>query len=394
MLPVTIEGRPLRSIRYELPVASAQVKSAILLAGLYATAETTVVEPSVTRDHTELMLARRGCASGGRRARRACGPSTASSRSRSTCRATSPRPPPFIVGGDAAPGLGAAHPRGQRQPDAHRPARRPRAHGGPRHRLQPPHRQRRAGRPTSRCDTQSWSRRTSMPREVPSLVDELPLFALAASMAHGDSVVTGAGELRAKETDRVEPTTEALRAVGRHIRATTDGFHVRGVPTRVRGGTVDSRGDHRIAMLGAVAGLGVAGGRRDRGRRVRGSKLPRFLRPARLAARSLHTRMIVAIDGPAGAGKSTVARALAERLGYRYLDTGAMYRALTWLALREAAAARPRRRAGRAGARATRSSWTSAAASTSRASTSRRRSGSRGSTAVVPSSPGIRRCER
>ena len=64
-----------------------------------------------------------------------------------------------------------------------------------------------------------------------------------------------AEELRAKESDRIESTTEALRAVGSHIRATDDGFRIRGVPTRIRGGVVDSRGDHRIAMLGAIAGL-------------------------------------------------------------------------------------------------------------------------------------------
>jgi len=74
-------------------------------------------------------------------------------------------------------------------------------------------------------------------------------------MARGDSVVRGAGDLRAKETDRIETTTEALGGIGAHIKATEDGFHVRGVPARLRGGVVNTRGDHRIAMLGAVAGL-------------------------------------------------------------------------------------------------------------------------------------------
>ena len=100
-------------------------------------------------------------------------------------------------------------------------------------------------------------------------------------------------------------------ALGAHIRATPDGFVVRGVPTRLRGGTLDARGDHRIAMLGAVAGLGVARGRRGEGRRGRGSKLPRLLRPPRIRC-ATSTLVIVAIDGPAGAGKSTVARRLAR----------------------------------------------------------------------------------
>lgn len=94
------------------------------------------------------------------------------------------------------------------------------------------------------------------PEEVPALVDELPLFALAAGMARGESVVTGAQELRVKESDRVESVKDALRPLGVHIEARHDGFRVRGVPSRPRGGgVVEARGDHRIAMLGAVAGL-------------------------------------------------------------------------------------------------------------------------------------------
>jgi 3-phosphoshikimate 1-carboxyvinyltransferase len=86
-------------------------------------------------------------------------------------------------------------------------------------------------------------------------VDELPLFALAAGCARGESVVRGAGELRAKETDRIETVTTALRALGIHIAASDDGFRVRGVPARPRGGTMNSDGDHRIAMLGGTAGV-------------------------------------------------------------------------------------------------------------------------------------------
>jgi 3-phosphoshikimate 1-carboxyvinyltransferase len=90
---------------------------------------------------------------------------------------------------------------------------------------------------------------------VPALIDELPLLALAACHARGDTVVRGASELRVKETDRIEAVAEELRRVGGHVRATRDGFRIRGVPTRLRGGVFDARGDHRLAMLGAVAGL-------------------------------------------------------------------------------------------------------------------------------------------
>ena len=91
--------------------------------------------------------------------------------------------------------------------------------------------------------------------EVPLLVDELPLFALLAVHAHGDSALRGAAELRAKESDRIEAVVDGLRSLGGHIRATEDGFVIRGVPSRLRGGSLDARGDHRIAMLGAIAGL-------------------------------------------------------------------------------------------------------------------------------------------
>jgi 3-phosphoshikimate 1-carboxyvinyltransferase len=93
------------------------------------------------------------------------------------------------------------------------------------------------------------------PREVPLLVDELPLFALAAAVAHGDSEVRGAEELRLKETDRIETVTTSLRALGIRISERQDGFGVRGIPTRPKGGGMQTCGDHRLAMLGAIAGL-------------------------------------------------------------------------------------------------------------------------------------------
>lgn len=253
--PVTITGASLAPVRYELPVASAQVKSAILLAGLFASSgPTEVIEPSVTRDHTERMLAEMGVRVG-----RA--PGTAS-----VWPVDRLRPLSIDVPGDissAAAFIVAA----TVLPDAELHIRRVNVNptrtglldvvermGG---RLSLYNRRTVSGEPVADVEVRHAELVATNieASEVPLLVDELPLFCLLASMAHGDSVVSGAGDLRAKETDRIETTTEALRAVGAHIRATLDGFHIRGVPARVRGGTVDSRGDHRIAMLGAVAGL-------------------------------------------------------------------------------------------------------------------------------------------
>jgi 3-phosphoshikimate 1-carboxyvinyltransferase len=89
---------------------------------------------------------------------------------------------------------------------------------------------------------------------VPRLIDELPLFALAAASARGESVVRGAGELRHKETDRIETVKEALKSLGVRVTSGHDVLGVRGVPSRPKGGGVDARGDHRLAILGGVAG--------------------------------------------------------------------------------------------------------------------------------------------
>ena len=93
------------------------------------------------------------------------------------------------------------------------------------------------------------------PDEVPLAIDELPLVALLGALAEGETVVRGAEELRLKESDRIDGVVEGLRGLGADIEATDDGFVVRGDGSPLRGGTIDARGDHRMAMLGAVAGL-------------------------------------------------------------------------------------------------------------------------------------------
>jgi 3-phosphoshikimate 1-carboxyvinyltransferase len=92
------------------------------------------------------------------------------------------------------------------------------------------------------------------PEEVPLAIDELPLLALVACFAEGDTVVRGAQELRVKESDRIATVVDGLRGLGAEIEATEDGFAVSGTGG-LRGGAIDAAGDHRLAMMGAVAGL-------------------------------------------------------------------------------------------------------------------------------------------
>ncbi len=253
--PLTITGGPLQPIRYELPVASAQVKSAILLAGLFAEeGPTIVVEPEATRDHTERMLRAAGVRV------------TKVGNEISVWPAQSLKPFSIDVPGDfssAAPFLLAA---------SLVPGSELRLHGvdvnptrigflnvlermGARISLY--NRTVVGGEPVADIEVVASELVATQidASEVPLLVDELPLFAMAAAVARGTSSVRGAEELRAKETDRIDTVVQALRPMGVRITKFPDGFKVLGVPARLRGGVVRSAGDHRIAMLGAIAGL-------------------------------------------------------------------------------------------------------------------------------------------
>jgi 3-phosphoshikimate 1-carboxyvinyltransferase len=235
-------------------VASAQVKSAILLAGLNAEGPTTVVERIPTRDHTELML------------------EAAGARVRRTTTSVTVEPAGALrleevdVPGDfssAAPLLVAAALVPGSDLTIHDLGVNPRRTGllGVLERMGARvsvfDRRRAGGEPVASVQVQPGELVATEigAEEVPGLVDELPLIALLASHARGETRVTGARELRVKETDRIEAVTDGLRPLGARIRSQTDGWTVTGVPARLRGGRVDARGDHRIAMLGAVAGL-------------------------------------------------------------------------------------------------------------------------------------------
>jgi 3-phosphoshikimate 1-carboxyvinyltransferase len=252
--PLAVHGSELRGIRYELPVASAQVKSCVLLAGLYAEGTTTVVEPLPTRDHTELMLTAAGARVTRRQRRISVGAADRLSLGDVFVSGDFSAAAPFVVAATLLPGS---------ELTIHDVGLNPRRIGlldvlarmGARITIF--HRHRSGGEPVGDLEVRSAELIATEVRadEVPLLVDELPLFALAAACARGESRVKGARELRVKETDRIETVTNALRALGVRIASTEDGFTVRGVPARPRGGRMSSNGDHRIAMLGAVAGI-------------------------------------------------------------------------------------------------------------------------------------------
>jgi 3-phosphoshikimate 1-carboxyvinyltransferase len=261
----TAEGRPpvrifggnrLHGIRYAMPVASAQVKSAILLAGLRAEGETTVVEPDVTRDHTERMLQTFGCEVSAR-----AGTVTL-------------RPPAQLVAADiAVPGdfssaaffivaacIGAREPftiRGVGVNPTRTGLLEMLALMGADLRLI---NHRTCGaEPVADVEVRPAPLKgIRVPeRLVPLAIDEFPAFFIAAACADGETVVTGAEELRVKESDRIAVMAHGLTALGIRNEVLADGLRING--GRFSAGAVDSRGDHRIAMSFAVASLRADG---------------------------------------------------------------------------------------------------------------------------------------
>jgi 3-phosphoshikimate 1-carboxyvinyltransferase len=256
--PFTVHGAPLTGIEYPLPMASAQVKSCVLLAGLLATGATAVIEPAPSRDHTERLLARAGARI-----------------SRDGARVEVVAQDELELGSIHVPGdpssaaflvAAAVLVRGSRivvtdmnanwtRTGFVRIAQRMGAIvlGD----LEPP----RPGEivpsePVCELDVAFGPLVGTAvePAEVPLAIDELPLVALLGVFAEGETVVRGAGELRVKETDRIATVVDGLRGLGAEIEATEDGFVVQG-SGELRGGVLPAHGDHRLAMLGAVAGL-------------------------------------------------------------------------------------------------------------------------------------------
>jgi len=257
--PVVVDGAGLRGTEWTMPVASAQVKSAVLLAGLRATGSTSVIEPLAMRDHTERMLRHMGVPirvdgtrvdiAGGQRLSPLTltlpgDPSSAAflvvaallvpgSRVRIAGVGTNPlRTGLFQILGRMGARIAV---------DAERDE---------------------AGEPCGDVVVEHGELHGTIVTddEVPGAIDELPILAVAAAFADGETRVTGAAELRVKESDRIA-ALEQLRPLGVAFEATRDGFIVRGRPeARLDGGSITTHGDHRIAMAFAIAGMRSPGG--------------------------------------------------------------------------------------------------------------------------------------
>jgi 3-phosphoshikimate 1-carboxyvinyltransferase len=254
--PLLIEGAPLRPIHYVSPVASAQVKSAVLLAGLSAKGKTSVTEPSQSRDHTENMFEyflvrpqRQGLTVS------IFGEQTPESRD-------------FQVPGDissAAFWLVAA----AAQPRSHLLVKnvglnstrtgvlavllRMGAHVSEIIETE-------EAEPMGTIEMKGGRLRGTEIKgtEIPNVIDEIPILAVAAALASGRTVISDAGELRVKETDRLAAIATNLRAMGAHVAETEDGLTIDG-GFLLQGARLDSFGDHRIAMAFAIAGLFAEG---------------------------------------------------------------------------------------------------------------------------------------
>jgi 3-phosphoshikimate 1-carboxyvinyltransferase len=255
--PLRIKGgQSLQGIDYVLPVASAQIKSCLLLAGLCARGQTCVTEPAPTRDHTERMLqgfgypvrrdGARVCVEGGGRLR-ACRIDVPADISSAAF---------FLVGASIAPGSDLLLEHVGINPTRDGVIEILRLMGA---RIEILNRREVGGEPVADLRVCSAPLKgIAIPDAlVPLAIDEFPAIFVAAACAEGETRLSGAEELRVKESDRIEVMADGLQALGAVAEPTPDGIRIQGGP--LHGGRVDSRGDHRIAMAFAMAGLRTEG---------------------------------------------------------------------------------------------------------------------------------------
>lgn len=270
--PLRIMGGSLRGITYTLPVPSAQVKSAVLLAGLQAEGETAVVEPVPTRDHTERLL-------------KECGVRVRRAGSRIVLEPAVPQGREITVPGDfssAAFVLAAAAALPGSEVTVEDVGVNPtrtgaleilRAMGAA---VEISASSEHSGEPVAAVTVRGGRLRgvTIAGPMIPQVIDELPILGVVAAASAGVTVIRDAAELRVKESDRIAALARGLRALGATVEERPDGLAIEG--GRLRGGTVDAAGDHRLVMAFAVAGLLAAGPVTVRGAETAAVSFPGF----------------------------------------------------------------------------------------------------------------------
>ena len=251
--PLRIEGAPLQGISYELPIASAQVKSCLLFAGLLAEGETTIVEPLPSRDHSERMLAAAGAEIEHGEGEVTVRPAALLEPGEIAVPADFSSAAFFIVAALLLPGSDVSLTGVGLNPTRTGLLTILRRMGAE---IEVEPTDERGGEPSGRLRIRaSQLQGTEIGgEEIPLAIDELPLVALAACFAAGETTIRDAAELRRKESDRIETVGAALTALGAEVETGADTMRVAG-SGGLRGGAIDSHGDHRIAMLGAIAGL-------------------------------------------------------------------------------------------------------------------------------------------
>jgi 3-phosphoshikimate 1-carboxyvinyltransferase len=260
--PVRIRGgRTLHGIEYAMPVASAQVKSAILFAGLYADSVTTVVSPAISRDHSERMLASFGVRVEAQGLRVSLHPPTALAAQHITVPGDFSSAAFFIVAGLLAAGPdGLVIENVGLNPSRDGLLAILRRMGA---RIEVEAARRCGAEPVADLRVfRSPLRGIAVPPEfVPLAIDELPVLFIAACCAEGETVVTGADELRVKESDRIAAMAAGFGKLGVPHSVLPDGIRIGGRAEGAvfTGGTVDSAGDHRVAMSFTVASLRASG---------------------------------------------------------------------------------------------------------------------------------------
>ncbi len=259
--PLHISGRNLHGIDYMSPVASAQVKSCILLAGLYADAETSVTEPALSRNHTELMLSGFGACV---RSDKTNDGWKASIQPEPSLKGQSLSVPGdissaayFIAAALLVPGSEVLIRNVGINPTRAGIIEVVRSMGGS---IELINKTAQGGEPAADILVRHSPLRGTVIEgdHIPALIDELPVCAVMAAFADGRTEIRDAAELKVKESDRISSTTEALSSMGCHITATDDGMIIEG-GRPLHGAEIDSRKDHRIAMSMAVAALAAEG---------------------------------------------------------------------------------------------------------------------------------------